>query len=113
MESLEIAPIFLIFLMKSPESFIYDWLLYIADFNWLSKTSETFSVGLPQFEITSLPGTFSKRLWILGNKYSLPKFVAFLNSIVKYLSSFSVILSLVLRLTFYYYYLPTLAKFYP
>ena len=69
-KSLGIVLIFLIFLMKSSESFIYDLLLCIIDFNWLSKNFATFSVGVSQFEITGLPGTFSKRLWILGSKYN-------------------------------------------
>ena len=60
MESLGIVPILLIFLMKSPESLKYDRLLCITGFNWLFKNSETFSVGVPQFEITGLPGTFFK-----------------------------------------------------
>ena len=69
----------------------------ITDLSSLSENSGTFSVGVPQFEITSLSGTSNKRLSILGNKYSLPELVAFLKSIVKYFSCFSVILPLFLR----------------
>ena len=36
---------------------------------WLSRNSDTFSVGAPQFEMTGLPGTFDSRLWILGRMY--------------------------------------------
>ena len=93
-EFLGIVLIFSIFLM----SFIYDRLLCITGFNWLSKNSETFSVRVMLFEINGLPGTFSKRLLNLSYKYSLPEFVAFLNSVVKYLSSFSVRLPFVLIL---------------
>ena len=44
MESLRIVLIFLILLVKSPEFFIYDQLLCITGFDWLSQNSETFSV---------------------------------------------------------------------
>ena len=42
MESLGIVPIFLIFLLKSPESFIYDRLLCFIGFGWLSKSPESY-----------------------------------------------------------------------
>ena len=57
-------------------------------FAWLA--SEIFSVGVPQFEITGLPGTLDKLLCILGSNNILPKLVAFWYSYVK--SSFPVIL---------------------
>ena len=50
---------------------------------WWSKNSETFSVGVPQLEITGLPGT-SNKLWILGGKYILLRLVAFLYLYVNY-----------------------------
>ena len=93
-EFLGMVLIFSIVLM----SFIYDRLLCITGLNWLSKNSENFSVRVMLFEINGLPGTFSKRLLNLSYKYSLPEFVAFLNSVVKYLSSFSVRLPFVLIL---------------
>ena len=31
---------------------------------WLSRHSDTFCAGAPQFEITGIPGTFDSRLWI-------------------------------------------------
>ena len=65
--------------------------------SWLSKTSKAFSVRVPQFDITDLPGTWYSLLWILGSNCIFPKAVGFLCSIVKYLSCFSVILSFCLR----------------
>ena len=59
--------------MKSPESLIYDQPFYIIGFNWWSRNYEHFSVGLPQLEITDLPGTLWSLLWILGKKYVLVK----------------------------------------
>ena len=43
-----------------------------------SKYSETFSVGVPEFDITGLPGTELKRLCILWRKYNFPILVALL-----------------------------------
>ena len=40
-----------------------------------SKYSETVSVGVPQLNITGLPGTALKRLCILGRKYYFPRLV--------------------------------------
>ena len=42
---------------------------------WLSRNSDTFSVGTPQFDMTGIPGTFDSRLWILGSRYSF-QFIA-------------------------------------
>ena len=68
----------------------------ITGLRW-SKNSDAFSVGVPQFDITGLPGTFAKRLCILGKRYSLPRLVTFLYWYVKYLSSLSPIFPLALR----------------
>ena len=38
-----------------------DKLSCIIDLMILSKNSETFSIGVPQFDITGLPGTVLKR----------------------------------------------------
>ena len=67
----------LIFLKKSQLSLIYDLLLCITGLSWKSKNSETFSVGVPQFEIIGPPGTLHNLLCILENKYILPKLAAF------------------------------------
>ena len=45
--------------------------------SWKSKNSENFSVDVPQFEITGLPGTLDNLLCILGSNNILPKLVAF------------------------------------
>ena len=50
----------------------------IIGLRWWSKNSDAFSVGVPQFEMTGRPGTFSNRLCILGSKYILPKLAALL-----------------------------------
>ena len=52
---------------------------------WWSKNSDTFSIGIPQLEMTGLPDTFLRRLWILGNRYSFPELIVFLYSKEKYL----------------------------
>ena len=49
------------------------------------------SVGVPQIEITALPGTSFNLLWILGKRYILPKQPVFLKLHEKHLSSFSLI----------------------
>ena len=54
-----------------------------------SKYYETFSVGVPQFDITGLPDVELKSLCILRRKYNFPRLVAFLKLLVIYLSSFS------------------------
>ena len=43
----------------------------IMGFRWKSKNSDTFSVGVPQFETADLLGTSDRRLCILGNRYNL------------------------------------------
>ena len=43
-----IVPRFLVLLMKSPESLIYDQPFCMIGFKLCSKNSEHFSVGLPQ-----------------------------------------------------------------
>ena len=48
------------------------------EFKDVVKYSETFSVGVPQFDITGLPGTALRRLCILGRKYNFQRLVAFL-----------------------------------
>ena len=57
----------LIFLLKYRLSLTYDLLLCITSLSWKSKNSETFSVGVLQFEITDLTGTFDNLLCILGS----------------------------------------------
>ena len=42
------------------------------------KYSGTFSVGVPQFDISGLPGAEFKRLSILRRKCYFPRLVAFL-----------------------------------
>ena len=59
---------FLISLMKSFESLIHDHPFCIIGFRWKSTNSDAFSVGVPQLEITGLPGTSDNLLWILGSK---------------------------------------------
>ena len=54
-----------------------------------SRNYDTFSVGVPQFEMTGLPGTFLGHIWINSNRYRFPKLVAFLYSKEKNVSSFS------------------------
>ena len=65
----------------------------------LSRNSVTFSEGVPQFEMTGLPGTFGSRLWILGSRYNFPRLQVFLNSKRKYLNSFLVISYLCFKLS--------------
>ena len=43
-----------------------------------SKNSETFSVGVPQFEKTRLLGMLLSLLCTFGKRYNLPKLVLFL-----------------------------------
>ena len=71
--------------IKSRESRIYDQPLCIKGFKWKSRNSDTFSVGVPQLEITGLPGTLWRRLWILGNRYDLPRLVVFVIYIYIYI----------------------------
>ena len=78
-----------IFFVKSMEFLISDYTFCITSLSWLSKNSKAFSVGVPQFNITGLPGTSHSLLWIFGSKYIFPKLVTF----VKYSKCFSVILS--------------------
>ena len=78
---------FLILSMKSFESLIYDHPFCITGFQWKSTNPEVFSEGIPQLEITGLPGTSDNFLWILHSKSSLPRLVDFENSYVKYFSS--------------------------
>ena len=47
-----------------PESLMQDQLSCIMGLRMQSKYSETFSVGVPQLDITGLPGTALKRLCI-------------------------------------------------
>ena len=68
-ESSGIFPIVFMLSIKSPESQMYDQPLCIKGFKWKSRNSDAFSVGVPQLEITHLPGTLWSRLWILGNRY--------------------------------------------
>ena len=44
---------------------------------------KSFSVGVPQFDITGLPGTELKSLCILGRKYSFSRLVAFLKMTIQ------------------------------
>ena len=92
-----ILPRFPIFLKKSLESLIYDQPVCMTGLRWWSRNSDTFSVCVPQLEMTGLPGTFLRRSWILGNSYSFPKLVAFLYSEEKYLSSSSGIKPFILK----------------
>ena len=48
------------------------------------EKTELFSMAVPQFEITDLPGTSKNSLCILGSKYVLPTLVAFMYLHVKY-----------------------------
>ena len=82
---------------KSPESLMYDQPLCKTGLRWWSRNFYNFSVGFPQLEITGLPGTFLRCLWILGYRYNFPKLVAFLYSKEKYFSSFSEITPFLLR----------------
>ena len=84
------------FLGTLPIVFIFSkkwWVSYvrcpfcIIGLRWWSKSSETFSVGVPQLEITGLPRTLKRPLWIFGSRYNLPKLHAFLYSYVKYFIS--------------------------
>ena len=88
---------FLILLRKSPVSLIYESPSCITGLRWWSKNSETFSVGVPQFEITGLPGTSYNLLWILGRRYIFPRLVVFLYLYVKCWSSFSDIIPLAFK----------------
>ena len=56
---------------------MYDQPLCIKGFKLKSTNSDDFSAGVPQLEITGLPGTLWNRLWILGNRYNLPRLVVF------------------------------------
>ena len=51
------------------ESLMQDHPFCINSFSWLSKGSEIFSAGVPQFNITGLPGTSDSLLWILGSTH--------------------------------------------
>ena len=42
--------------MKSEETLMYDFLFRIVGLIWKSGNAETSSLGVPQFEITGLPG---------------------------------------------------------
>ena len=97
MEFSGIAFMFLILLRKSPVSLIYESPSCITGLRWWSKNSETFSVGVPQFEITGLPGTSYNLLWILGRRYIFPRLVVFLYLYVKCWSSFSDIIPLAFK----------------
>ena len=87
----------LVLLRKSPVSLIYDSPSYITGLRRWSKSSETFSVGVPQFEITGLTGTSYNVLWILGSRYILPILAASLYLSVKCWSSFSNIIPLAFK----------------
>ena len=56
-----------------------DFKFCITGLRWWFKNSDAFSVGVLQFDITGIPGTFAKRLCILGKRYSLPGLVTFLH----------------------------------
>ena len=71
---------FLILLLKSLESLIYEVPFCIILFRWKSINSEAFSVGAPQLDIIGLPETFSKRLCFLRKMQNFSKLVAVLNS---------------------------------
>ena len=60
---------------ESP-TLIYDQFC-MPGFKMWSKYFEIFSEGVPQFDITGLPGTELKRLYVLGRKYNFPRLVAF------------------------------------
>ena len=78
----ETFPIFIISI-KSPESQMSDQPLCITGFKWRSGNSDAFSVEVPQLEIMGLPGTLWSRLWILSNRYKLPRLVVFFEIIGK------------------------------
>ena len=82
-------PNILTLFLKSLESLTKDQPFCIIGLRQKCKYSETFSVGVPQFDMTGLPGTLNNRLCILGKKYNFPKLVVFLLLQVKYLSSFT------------------------
>ena len=60
------CPICLIFLRKSPESLMYDQLLFLIGFKWWSKNSDAFSMRVAQLGITGRPGTLksSSEFWV-------------------------------------------------
>ena len=63
-------------LLNVSKIFNYDQPSYTTRFKIWSKYSETFSVGVQQFDITGIPGTEIKCLCILGRTY-INRLVAF------------------------------------
>ena len=50
----------------------------MMDLRWLSKSSDGFSVGVSQLEMTGRSGYLYNLLYILGRKYNFLKLHAFL-----------------------------------
>ena len=65
---LGISPTALNFSKKSAVSLIYEFPYFMRGCSWWSRNSETFSVGVQQFEMTGHPGTLPKVLCIFRSK---------------------------------------------
>ena len=68
MDPFGISPVALNFSEKLLVSLIDEFPCLMRGCQWWSRNSETFSVGVLQFQKTELPGTLLKPLCIFGSK---------------------------------------------